>query len=97
MSLERTREEFTRQAAPMAEALAFNAAPVTERIVQALGAPPLGRVLDLACGPGLVCAALLPHADEVVERGHGLGESLVGGSAQNPVHVRRRRVPPSPP
>lgn len=55
--------EFGRQAAAMAEAPAFRAADVLRRIRRALGPAPLGRVLDVACGPGLVLEALAGEAE----------------------------------
>lgn len=63
--LTRVQTEFTRQAdtfdayAPQADL------KVEERFQHALGASP-GRVLDLACGPGVVTAAVAGVASEVV-------------------------------
>ncbi len=62
----RTRDEFTRQAA------AFDAAPVvtdtdlTARFVDAVNADSDTTALDLACGPGIVTAALAKVAGTVV-------------------------------
>jgi SAM-dependent methyltransferase len=64
--LQRTRDEFARQAA------SFSASPVitdqaqVERLVTAIGDAAHGRVLDVACGPGIVTAALAAMAREVV-------------------------------
>jgi ubiquinone/menaquinone biosynthesis C-methylase UbiE len=64
--LEQVRAEFTRQAGAMEASAVFSASDVLDRIVRALGAPPPGRVLDLACGPGLVAEALAPVVGEIV-------------------------------
>jgi SAM-dependent methyltransferase len=64
--LQRTRDEFARQA------VSFSASPVitdqaqVQRLVTAIGEPARGRVLDVACGPGIVTAALAAMAGEVV-------------------------------
>ena len=58
-------KEFTRQAAHMAAAPAFHAEAVFERLVSALGDASSQRVLDLACGPGIVAEAIAPHVREV--------------------------------
>ncbi len=63
---ERVRTEFTRQAGPMSLAAAFHAEPVLARLSKAVTAIPAGRVLDLACGPGIVAEALAPLASELV-------------------------------
>jgi len=49
----------------MAASAAFRSADVLGRILRALGPPPLGRVLDLACGPGIVAEVLAPLAAAV--------------------------------
>ncbi|MCL4686166.1 methyltransferase domain-containing protein [Myxococcota bacterium] len=59
-------EEFTRQATAMAEAPAFRAADVLSRVARAAGADFAGRVLDLACGPGIVAEAIGPLASSLV-------------------------------
>jgi ubiquinone/menaquinone biosynthesis C-methylase UbiE len=56
--------EFSRQASVMARAPAFHSADVLERIARAIGSVP-GRVLDLACGPGIVAEQIAPLADEL--------------------------------
>jgi ubiquinone/menaquinone biosynthesis C-methylase UbiE len=58
--------EFTRQADAMQKAPAFSAVDVLHRIRTAVGPPPIGRVLDVACGPGIVAEALAPLATQLV-------------------------------
>jgi ubiquinone/menaquinone biosynthesis C-methylase UbiE len=64
--LQRTRDEFARQA------VSFSASPVitdqaqVQRLVTAIGEPARGRVLDVACGPGIVTCALAAMAGEVI-------------------------------
>ena len=62
----RVRDEFTRQAGQMAAAPAFRAQPVLERFIRAVGDSTSDRVLDVACGPGIVAAAIAPHVGQVV-------------------------------
>src|SRR5215469_8252345 len=62
--LDRVRQEFTRQADRFGAAAATTASDVTARIVDTV--PADSRVLDLACGPGIVSAALAPRARQVV-------------------------------
>jgi ubiquinone/menaquinone biosynthesis C-methylase UbiE len=59
----RVAAEFTRQAEPMAASAAFRSEDVLGRILRAMGPPPFGRVLDLACGPGIVAETLAPLAE----------------------------------
>jgi ubiquinone/menaquinone biosynthesis C-methylase UbiE len=59
------RAEFGRQAATMAAAPAYAEAETLRRIVGALGSG-AGRVLDVACGPGIVMEAIAPLTSEVV-------------------------------
>jgi ubiquinone/menaquinone biosynthesis C-methylase UbiE len=63
---ERVRTEFTRQAGAMSLATAFHAESVLTRLSKAVAAVPAGRVLDLACGPGIVAEAVAPLASELV-------------------------------
>ena len=64
--LKRVTDEFTRQAQTF-EVWAQNVdADVGARFGGALGEAALGRLLDVACGPGVVTAALAPHAAAVV-------------------------------
>jgi ubiquinone/menaquinone biosynthesis C-methylase UbiE len=64
--LNRVADEFTRQARNF-DAWAVKADErVGERFAAALGAASRGKLLDVACGPGVVSAALAPHAASVV-------------------------------
>jgi len=60
------RDEFARQAEAMAAAPAFTSEEVMGRFRAALGSWPKGRVLDLACGPGILSVALAPQAESMV-------------------------------
>jgi len=60
------REEFARQAVTFGQSAAVAAEGEAERVAGALGEAGRGRVLDLACGPGLVSEALGRGAREVV-------------------------------
>ena len=62
----RVREEFTRQAETLSVAAAFTDAGVLERIRTAVAPTQSMRILDVGCGPGILAAALAPHAGEVV-------------------------------
>jgi SAM-dependent methyltransferase len=64
--LQRTRLEFTRQAAGFAASAAITDRGQTLRLVEAIGPDVNGRVLDVACGPGIVTAELAAVAREVV-------------------------------
>jgi SAM-dependent methyltransferase len=64
--LDRTRQEFTRQAAHFAAAAAINEERQTKCFVDAAAPMKGGVVLDVACGPGIVTAALAPLAREIV-------------------------------
>ena len=64
--LQRTRQEFTRQAAGFAAAAATTDGAVLARLVEAIPGPARGRVLDVACGPGIVTSALAECAREVI-------------------------------
>jgi ubiquinone/menaquinone biosynthesis C-methylase UbiE len=59
------RSEFGRQAATMAAAPAYAEADTLRRIREAVGSG-VGRVLDVACGPGIIMAAIAAQAREVV-------------------------------
>jgi SAM-dependent methyltransferase len=63
--LERTRQEFARQAAGFAASAATTDQAQVARLVEAIGET-AGRVLDVACGPGIVTSALAEGAQEVV-------------------------------
>jgi len=64
--LERVRQEFGRQADAFAASAAITDERLTTRLVEAMGAIGKGVVLDLACGPGIVTAALARTARAVV-------------------------------
>jgi SAM-dependent methyltransferase len=64
--LQRTREEFTRQAAGFAASAATTDQSHVARLVEAISDLARSRVLDVACGPGIVTAALAERAQEVV-------------------------------
>jgi len=64
--LERVRQEFTRQAGTFAASAAIADDALTARFVDAMGEAGRGRILDVACGPGIVTAALAAEAREVV-------------------------------
>ncbi len=49
----------------MASAPAFHAEPVLRRFQQAVGSSPHDRVLDLACGPGILAEALAPQVCQI--------------------------------
>jgi ubiquinone/menaquinone biosynthesis C-methylase UbiE len=64
--LQRVRQEFTRQAGQFAAAAAVTRDDLVRRFVDAV---PVGAgwvVLDAACGPGIITAALAPRVREVV-------------------------------
>lgn len=60
------QKEFSRQAEPMATAAAFQATDVLGRIAAGLGTEKFARILDLACGPGIVTEAIAPCANEII-------------------------------
>lgn len=64
--LERTRQEFAQQAAGFAASAATTDQAQVARLVEAIGETANGRVLDVACGPGIVTSALAEGAQEVV-------------------------------
>lgn len=64
--VEKMQEEFGRQAANMATAPAFKEEQTLRRISAALGPAPVGRVLEIACGPGIVADAIAPLVSELV-------------------------------
>lgn len=67
----RTVEEFSRQAASMSQAAIFNDETILNRIrdfacgSNAAPGVPTARVLDVACGPGIVVAHLASHCREI--------------------------------
>lgn len=60
-----TLDQFTRQAAPFAAMPAHADADILDLIRLAARLAPASRVLDVACGPGLVSLALALHASHV--------------------------------
>ncbi len=64
--VEKIQEEFGRQAANMAAAPAFKEEQTLRHISAALGPAPVGRVLEVACGPGIVAEAIAPLVSELV-------------------------------
>lgn len=60
------RREFSRQAEAMSKAALFNDAGILNRIREAAQLTRQSRVLDVACGPGIVVEALAKSAGEVV-------------------------------
>jgi ubiquinone/menaquinone biosynthesis C-methylase UbiE len=66
MEKEQVQKEFTRQANGMTNAPAFRSRTVLERMAALVAAGPGRRVLDLACGPGIVAEAVAPYASELV-------------------------------
>jgi SAM-dependent methyltransferase len=63
---DRIRDEFTRQAEPLAESAEFTSDSILDRIADAVAARPDDDVLDVACGPGLVAARIACNARSVV-------------------------------
>jgi ubiquinone/menaquinone biosynthesis C-methylase UbiE len=64
--LQRTRDEFARQAESFSTSPVITDQAQVERLVTAIGDAARGRVLDVACGPGIVTAALAAIASKVV-------------------------------
>jgi ubiquinone/menaquinone biosynthesis C-methylase UbiE len=62
----RVRDEFTRQAETFSSSAAIGDAALTQRFVDALGEAARGSVLDVACGPGILSAAIAKTARDVV-------------------------------
>ena len=62
----RVRDEFTRQAKTFSESAAITDAASTQRFIDALGEAARGSVLDVACGPGILSAAIAKTAREVL-------------------------------
>jgi ubiquinone/menaquinone biosynthesis C-methylase UbiE len=63
---DRVRDEFTRQAETFSASGAITDAALTQRFIDALGEAARGSVLDVACGPGILSAAIAETAREVV-------------------------------
>lgn len=84
--------EFTRQAETFLAAPTLHAAAVTTRIGEALG-PDVARVLDVACGPGILLPTLRARARLVI--GVDLTEKnliLARGGGDDRVHLVRARA-----
>jgi ubiquinone/menaquinone biosynthesis C-methylase UbiE len=64
--LERVKQEFTRQAATFAASAAITDEQLTRRLTEAVGSNGEGTILDVACGPGIITAALAEKARAVV-------------------------------
>jgi ubiquinone/menaquinone biosynthesis C-methylase UbiE len=62
----RVRDEFTRQAETFSASAAITDAALVQRFVTALGEGVNGSVLDVACGPGILSAAIAKAARDVV-------------------------------
>jgi ubiquinone/menaquinone biosynthesis C-methylase UbiE len=64
--LQRVQQEFTRQASWFATAGAVTHHDLVRRFVDAVPTDASTVILDVACGPGIITAALAPRAHEVV-------------------------------
>jgi ubiquinone/menaquinone biosynthesis C-methylase UbiE len=64
--LKRVADEFARQAQTFEQWAEKTDDQVASRFQAALGAAARGRLLDVACGPGVVTAALAPGATSVI-------------------------------
>ncbi len=64
--LERTQQEFTLQSEAMTQGPTFQADAAIRPFVEGLGDPFPERVLDLACGPGIVSAAIARRGASVI-------------------------------
>jgi ubiquinone/menaquinone biosynthesis C-methylase UbiE len=62
----RTRREFAQQAGNFASSAAITAQAHVRRLDDPIGVAAQGRVLDIACGPGIVTAELAGIARDVV-------------------------------
>jgi len=62
----RVRDEFTRQAETFSASGAITDTALAQRFVTALGEAAQGSVLDVACGPGILSAAIARTAREVM-------------------------------
>ena len=64
--LKTVREEFARQAESFAASSTLSAPDITERVAAALGDVSGQRVLDVACGPGILTDAITSRGRSVV-------------------------------
>jgi ubiquinone/menaquinone biosynthesis C-methylase UbiE len=62
----RVRDEFTRQAETFSASAAITDSALTQRFIAALAEAARGSVLDVACGPGILSAAIAATARDVV-------------------------------
>src|SRR4030088_3742672 len=62
----RVRDEFARQAETFSASAVITDTALTQRFVSALGEAAQGSVLDVACGPGILSAAIAKTARDVV-------------------------------
>ena len=62
----RVRDEFTRQAETFSASVVITDTALTQRFIAALGEAAQGSVLDVACGPGILSAAIAKSARDVV-------------------------------
>ncbi len=65
-AIDQVRSEFSAQAGGMDAAPAFHAAFVLEWFVNMVRSARCERVLDLACGPGIVAEVVAPHVSEII-------------------------------
>jgi SAM-dependent methyltransferase len=63
--LKRVRDEFARQADTFAASTAITDDRLTDRFRDAIGTAGDGKILDVACGPGIITAALAGRAEAV--------------------------------
>jgi len=63
---DRVRQEFARQADTFSASSAITDVELTQHFITALGEAARGYVLDVACGPGILSAAIAKAAREVV-------------------------------
>jgi SAM-dependent methyltransferase len=80
-----TIDQFTRQAEPFAAMPAHSDAGIVRLIREAARVGPDGRVLDVACGPGLVALALAESA------GHVTGLDLTPAMLDKARELQRQR------
>jgi ubiquinone/menaquinone biosynthesis C-methylase UbiE len=62
----RVRDEFARQAETFSASAVITDTALTQRFIAALGEAAQGSVLDVACGPGILSAAIAKTARDVV-------------------------------
>lgn len=58
-------DQFTRQAVPFARAGFHRDADALEQIIRVASPRKTDRILDIACGPGIIACAFAPHVAEV--------------------------------